>query len=67
MPWVDGAAPLEGKKEADYGADQEEGSKEVDLGDFLACGEFAMFALGVLEKEEDRGDSAAAERKVDPD
>ena len=62
VPRVDGAAPLEGEEQTRDGTDQEEGAEEVDLPDFLACGELAVFALGIREEKEDRGNGAAAER-----
>ncbi len=38
VPGVDAATPLEGEEEADDGADEEEGTEEVDLADFLLGG-----------------------------
>ena len=65
-PGVDAATPLEGEKEANDGTDEEKGSKEIDLSDLLAGSEFAVLPLGVLEKEEDGGNGAAAKREIDP-
>jgi hypothetical protein len=65
-PWVDTSAPLQGEKEADDGTDEEKGTKEVDLSNLLASGEFAMLAFRVLEKEENSGNRADSEREIDP-
>lgn len=64
-PGICGAAPLEGKKEADDGADEEEGSDQVDLTNLFSQCQSAVFALGIFEKEEDCCDSDRTDGEVD--
>jgi len=66
VPWVDGAAPLEGKEEADNCTNQEKCAKKINLCDLFARGEFPMFALGILEEEKDSSDGTAADWEIDP-
>jgi len=66
VPWVDGAAPLEGKEEADNCTNQEKCAKKINLSDLFARGEFAMFTLGILEEEKDGSDGTAADWEIDP-
>lgn len=64
-PRVGDTAPLESKKEADNGADEEESTKEVNLADFLFQRQIVVLPFGVLEEKEHGGNGNGADWKID--
>lgn len=66
LPWVRRAAPLQGEKKTDDGADKEKGSGKVHLVDLLPERQGTVFPSRVLEEDEDSEDCDAANRQIDP-
>ena len=64
-PRVGRSTPLESEQQANNGTDQEEGTQEVDLADFLFEGQVAVFSHRILEEEEHGRDGDGSNGKID--